>query len=134
MVYSMDDEIVRRRAEVHNAQKALNMTPRADSRLTELYAHRHLPLYMSADVVARELLSTDFIYSETLYGEVIETYMRSLANMVKETYEISWNATWNLTRFYAPIALKLMCVSSSGIRIPEKYQSVPTNDSDQRGD
>jgi hypothetical protein len=123
----MDDDIARRRQEVHDAQRSLNMTPRADSRLTELYAQNHLPAYMTADVVARELLATDFIYAETLYGEVIESYMRSVAHMVRESYGISWSATWNLVRFYAPIALKLMCVSASGIRIPEKYQAC-TND------
>jgi len=128
----MDDDVAWRRQEVHNAQKMLNMTPRPDSRLTELYAHQQLPSYMSASVVARELLATDFIYSQTLYGNVIESYMRSVANMVKETYGISWKATWDVTRFYAPIALKLMCVSSSGIRIPETYQSVPTDDCHHR--
>jgi hypothetical protein len=117
---TMDDAtpIHRRREDVREAQHRLNMTPRDDSRLTELFAHGHLPPYMTADVVARELMCTDFIFKNTLYGEVIEDYMRAVAVSLRDTYKLSWDATWNITRFYAPIALKLMCVSSSGVRVP----------------
>jgi len=107
-----------RREHVRAAQRQLNMTPRDDSRLTELFANGQLPPYMSAEVVARELMCTDFIYKNTLYGEVIQDYMRAVAGSLRDTYKLSWDATWNITRFYAPIALKLMCVSSSGIRVP----------------
>lgn len=120
---SMDDAtLCRRREEVWAAQRQLNMTPRDDSRLTELFASGQLPPYMTADVVARELMCTDFIYKNTLYGEVIEDYMRGVAALLRDTYKLSWNATWNLTRFYAPIALKLMCVRSSGIRVPNAME------------
>lgn len=117
---AMDDTtlIQRRREEVCNAQRQLNMTPRGDSRLTELFATGQLPPYMTADLVARELMCTDFVYKNTLYGEVIEDYMRAVATSLRATHKLSWDATWNITRFYAPIALKLMCVSSSGIRVP----------------
>ena len=107
-----------RRQEVWNAQCALNMTPRDDSRLTELYARGELPPHMTADVVARELLCTDFVYRHTLYGEIIEEYMRQVAQRLHDAYRLSWSATWNVTRFYAPIALKLMCVSACGLRVP----------------
>ena len=120
----MDNAIViRRRDDVREAQRRLNMTPRDDSRLTELFANGDLPPYMTADVVARELMCTDFIFKNTLYGEVIEEYMRVLANYVRDTYKVSWHATWNIVRFYAPIALKLMCVSSSGLRVPNVMES-----------
>lgn len=121
----MDDAtlIHRRRDEVCEAQRQLNMTPRDDSRLTELFAHGQLPPYMTAGVVARELMCTDFIYKNTLYGEVIEDYMRVVATSLREAYRLSWDATWNITRFYAPIALKLMCVSSSGIRVPNAMEA-----------
>ena len=115
----MDDAILhRRRNEVWEAQRQLNMTPRGDSRLTELFACGQLPIHMTADIVARELMCTDFVFQNTLYGEVIEEYMRAVAGSLRDTYKLSWNATWSITRFYAPIALKLMCVSSSGIRVP----------------
>ena len=110
--------IHRRREEVWKVQRQLNMTPRDDSRLTELYANGQLPPYMTADVVARELMCTDFIFKNTLYGEVIEEYMRNVAALLRDMYKLSWDATWNITRFYAPIALKLMCVSSSCVRVP----------------
>lgn len=119
----MDDDVTRRRREcVWSAQRQLNMTPRDDSRLTELFATGQLPPYMTADVVARELMCTEFIYQNTLYGEVIEDYMRSVAASLRGRYKLSWGATWDITRFYAPMALKLMCVSSSGIRVPNVLQ------------
>lgn len=113
-----------RREEVWTAQRRLGMVPRSDSRLTELFAQGELPPFMTADVVARELMCTDFVYKETLYGELIEEYMRCVAKHLRDTYQLSWSATWNVTRFYAPIALKLMCVSSSGIRIPERMPTL----------
>lgn len=113
------DDVPCRRREVYDEQLRLNMIPRDDSRLTELYVNGNLPEYMTAKVVARELMCTDFIYKNTLYGEVIEEYMRIIANLLREAYNLSWQATWNITRFYAPIALKLMCVRSSCIRVPE---------------
>ena len=120
----MDDAalIVRRREEVSLAQRQLNMTPRNDSRLTELFANGQLPPYMTADVVARELMCTDYIFKNTLYGEVIEDYMRAVASLLRDRYKLSWDATWNIARFYAPIALKLMCVSSSGVRVPNAME------------
>lgn len=123
---TMDDTtlIHRRREEVWKAQRQLNMTPRNDSRLTELFANGQLPPYMTADVVARELMCTDYIFKNTLYGEVIEDYMRAVAALLRDTYKLSWDATWNITRFYAPIALKLMCVSSSSVRIPNAMEDV----------
>lgn len=118
-IAGMDDVTLhRRREEVWEAQRQLNMTPRGDSRLTELFACGQLPTHMTADVVARELMCTDFVFKNTLYGEVIEDYMRAVASSLRDTYKLSWDATWKITRFYAPIALKLMCVSSSGIRVP----------------
>ncbi len=69
-------------------------------------------------------MCTDYIFKNTLYGEVIEDYMRAVAALLRDTYKLSWDATWNITRFYAPIALKLMCVSSSSVRIPNAMEDV----------
>lgn len=113
-----------RREDVWMLQRRLGMVPRSDSRLTDLFARGELPPFMTAEVVARELMCTDYVYKETLYGELIEEYMRCVARHLRDTYKLSWNATWNVTRFYAPIALKLMCVSSCGIRIPESMPIV----------
>lgn len=124
----MDETCVaRRRDAVHAAQRSLNMAPRDDSRLTELFARGELAPHMTPEVVARELMCTDFVYQHTLYGELIQDYMRCVANALRERYCISWSATWDVVRFYAPIALKLMCVSSCGVRMPPKLPaSVPT--------
>lgn len=109
---------------VHGWQRHYGMEPRADSKLTELFADGQLG-YTSADVVARELLATDVIYKRTLYGEIIVDFLRGVAaRLRKEHPGLSWTATWNIVRFYGPIALKLMCVSSSGIVIPERWEDV----------
>ena len=106
--------------DVHAWQHYYNMTPRTDSRLTEMFARCELPPFMDASCVARELVATEFVYRQTLYPDVIEDFMRLTATTLRETYpNLSWTATWNIVRFYGPIALKLMCISSSGDFIPE---------------
>ena len=107
-----------RKDEVHAFQRAYNMTPRSDSRLTELYAHGKTRL--SAREVARELMATHYIYKVTLYGESIEQYMRAVAQRIRDRYQISWSATWEVTRKFAPNALKLIMLLATGTRIPER--------------
>lgn len=106
-----------RRELLHAWQRHYNMIPRSDSKLTELYVNQQLT--MSVDEVARELMATEFIYKNTLYGEVIEEFMRIVADRLKNEYNLPWKETWQLVSFYAPIALKLMCLSSSGKFVPE---------------
>ena len=106
-----------RTAEVHEWQRYYNMIPRGDSKLTMLYANGHTD--MRPDEVARELLATDFLYKFTLYENLIQEFMRYVADKLRTRYSLSWSATWSITRFYAPIALKLMCLSSTGHFIPE---------------
>lgn len=101
---------------VHAWQREYGMTPRSDSKLTRMFADGEVD--MSADEVARELVAVDFVYRHTLYGDVIEDFMRLVAARLRERHRISWPATWNIVRFYAPIALKLMCVNAAGVRIP----------------
>ena len=115
----MADERAHRIAELHAWQRHYNMEPRADSKLTELFADGHLGA-MRVDEVARELVATDFLYKHTLYGDVIEDFMRRVAERLRAEHPgLSWARTWEVVRIYAPIALKLMCVSSAGVRIPE---------------
>ena len=104
--------------EVHELQRALNMEPRSDSKLTILYAENNTN--MTAKEVAHELMSVDYIYKYTLYGELLEEYMRILAKKVKTQYKLSWSDTWEVVRFYAPTALKLQCLMACQTRIPEK--------------
>lgn len=117
-----NDEVERRMEEVRTWQKRYNMTPRDDSQLTLQYGSGTLPTHWTADVVARELMATDFLYKNTLYGEVSEDFFRRLGHRIRKTYKISWTSTWVLARFYGTIALKLMCLSACGVRIP---QSLP---------
>lgn len=105
---------------VQRWQLFYNMTPRSDSRLTHLFANQELDPCVTADQVARELLATDFIYKNTLYGEVIEEFMRGVADELRRVNpDLAWKDTWDIVRFYGPHALKLMCLSASGLRIPQ---------------
>lgn len=117
--YQYDLDFETRVAEVHARQQELHMQPRADSKLTLMYAARQLPDSMDAAMVARELMATDFIYKHTLYEEVLPQFMRSVANTLRQRHALSWSATWIIVRAYAPMALKLMMLSSSGYFIPE---------------
>ena len=108
---------------VHQWQRHYHMEPRSDSKLTTMFANGQLA--MSADQVARELLATDFIYRHTLYGELIEEFFRHVANELKHHHDISWKATWEIVRFYGPIALKLICLMNTNNMIP---QCMPPDD------
>ena len=101
---------------LHDWQRYYNMEPRNDSRLTRMYINGVID--WPVDVVARELVATDFIFKNTLYGEVIEEFMRRVAHTIRSMYKLSWSATWEIVSFYAPIALKLMLLDRSGLRIP----------------
>ena len=74
------DERESRIALVHAWQRHYGMEPRDDSKLTELFADGALGMGAQADVVARELVVTDHIYKTTLYGEVIEEFLRRVAD------------------------------------------------------
>ena len=114
-----------RKADVHFHQRLLNMEPRDDSTLTEMYARGEL--FMTSQEVARELMATDFIYKNTLYGEIIEEFMREVATNLREMHNLSWGATWTIVRAYAPTALKLMMLSASGMKIPERLEGGMSN-------
>lgn len=102
--------------EVHEWQRFYCMEPRTDSHLTVRYAAGQCG--WPADVVARELLATDFVYKNTLYGELLEAFLRVVAARLRHEFSLSWRATWEIVRFYGPIALRLMCLDATGERIP----------------
>lgn len=112
-----------RQQSVHDWQRFYNMDPRQDSRLTDLFCKNSLPAEWTAKTVARELMATDFIYKNTLYGELIEDFMRAVALRLRERHSITWKATWDIVRFYAPTALKLLCLEQTGTVIPPHLPS-----------
>ena len=97
-------------------QKKFGMEPRNDSYLTKMYANNETE--WNAETVAKELVCVDYIYKHTLYGEFIEDYMRCLASLVRNKYHLNWNDTWEIVRFYGPVSLKLMALTTSSTRIP----------------
>lgn len=100
-------------------QRYYGMEPRSDSRLTQRYVSGEIDA--PPDAIARELMATEYIYRETLYGELIEEFMRSVAKRVhREHAGLTWTQTWEIVSFYAPIALKLLCLERSGLSIPDR--------------
>lgn len=103
---------------LHAWQRFYNMDPRSDSRLTHMFVNGEID--WPVDVVARELMATHYIFHTTLYGELIERFLREVANRLRRRYRISWAATWEIVRFYGPIALKLICLMQTHGRIPQR--------------
>lgn len=109
---------------LHAWQRFYNMEPRGDSALTRLYVDGRVQ--WSVDEVARELMSTDFIYKHTLYGELIEEYMRAMAARLRSLQpELTWSKTWELVRFYGPFTLKLYMLVMCRACIPERMPGGP---------
>ena len=113
----MNDVHESRCEEVFMWQRHYGMEPRSDSLLTKRFARGETT--ETADAVARELFATHFIYTNTLYGEIIEDFMRAVAQRLRREYRLGWARCWEIVRFYAPNALKCMCVEYSGLRIPD---------------
>lgn len=109
--------------EVQAWQRYYGMEPRTDSRLTFMYANGDVPWHPAE--VARELVATDYIFKHTLYSEVIQEFMRHVAAELRRRYALSWTATWEIVRFYAPPALKLLSLLTTGTRIPPVAVAVP---------
>lgn len=115
----MEEGRASRVAMVHAWQRHYNMEPRDDSKLTQLFADG--VVRWPADMVARELLATDFVYRHTLYGEIIEEFLRGVAARLRAAHRgLSWTATWDIVRFYGPIGLKLMCLQSACLVVPDR--------------
>ena len=112
------------RSAVHAWQRYYGMEPREDSQLTARFVRGELGP-TTADVIARELVCTDFLYQNTLYGEVIEDFMRSVAGSLRQKYGLEWGDTWHIVRFYGPVALKLMMMSACGLRMPNLHAPHP---------
>ena len=110
-----DDGFHARFNAVVEEQHRLGMAPRTDSRLTIQYARGTCdPIYSTASVVAQELVLVDFVFRETLYGEIVEDVMRAVAHRLKKTYRrASWHDVWDVTKFYVPTMLKLYCLMST---------------------
>ena len=113
---------------VHEWQRYYKMEPRKDSKLTDMFANGSLNMF--PDQVARELMATDFIYKYTLYGEMIEEFMRKVAGRLKQQYDLTWTSTWNIVRFYAPIGLKLICLLQTQRVIPQYMPTPEENEAD----
>jgi hypothetical protein len=116
----MERQIEERLNLLHAWQQSYNMEPRSDSQLTNMYINGEID--WPVDSVARELMATHFIYEETLYGEILQEFLRGVAHRIHIEYKLSWASTWKIVRFYGPMACKLLCVESAGVHIPQKLK------------
>lgn len=99
-------------------QRARGMVPRDDSKLSFLFATEESN--ESVNDVARELCTVNYIYENTAYSALLEDVMRELASQCRKKYKLSsWTETWKILRFYAPTLLKLYCVRTSNVDIPD---------------
>ena len=97
---------------VHSAQRQYGMDPRNDSILTYKYAigenEDDVP-----SAIAAELVFVDKLYKQTPYGRLLEDVLRGIADSMKRKYNLPWNETWEIVRFYGPTMLKLYCLKHS---------------------
>ena len=107
---------------VHAWQRYYNMEPRSDSKLTGLYADGAID--WPPEQVARELVATEFLYAETLYGNLLEEFLRVVAARLRTDVApgLAWPATWEIVRFYGPTAFKLLNLEYCGLRIPDRLR------------
>ena len=114
---NLDAEAQARLATLHEWQRHYNMSPRDDSALTRRFVRGEID--WPVDMVARELMATDFIYKATLYGEYIERYMRAMAHRLREEHpRLTWTQTWDIVQFYGPLSLKLLMLLQCEVQIP----------------
>lgn len=70
-----------------------------------------------SNVVAKELVHVDFIYKNSNYSQIIEDVMREIAYHFKFKYNLDWNTTWEMTRFYVPEMLKMYCIRKYNLNL-----------------
>lgn len=112
----LQDATVEQRAaveRVHANQRAMGMQPRDDSSLTVQYAIGDVDtLYVDAADVANDLVAVDLVYQTTLYQEIVEQTLRSIAAWLRHQYRLPWGDTWTIVRAYVPTMVKLYCVDA----------------------
>ncbi len=92
------------------------MELRRDSRLSYMYIKGDCT--DPVDRVADELIAVDFLHKMTSYGADKEAVFRALGERLHGEYNLSWDATWDLVRFYAPCMLKMYALQACNQRIP----------------
>ena len=91
------------------------MELRDDSQL----AFRYIQNGGDPSLVAHEMLCTNFLYHHTRYNALCQQQLRSLANMVHETYSLPWDLTWKIVVEYGVPAMKMYALAESGLFMPD---------------
>ena len=95
---------------VQSAQRQQGMEPRNDSILTYKYAIGEHDEDDVPSSIAAELIFVDKLYKQTEYGRLLEDVLRGISESMKRKYNLPWNETWEIVRFYGPTMLKLYCL------------------------
>lgn len=116
-----------RRRSLDGELQKLHVVRRCDSALASAFISGALNCDDPA-AIARELKATDFIFTNSLYGELSDGFHKAVANKIKKQYRITWTSVWTITKFYARVALKLIMVINCGLRIPERLAPPSSDD------
>ena len=92
------------------------MELRRDSRLSYIYIKGDCT--DPVDQVADELIAVDFLHKMTSYGADKQAVFRALGERLHREHNLTWDATWDLVRFYAPCMFKMYALQTYNRRIP----------------
>lgn len=120
---AIDDEAqARARARLDGLSELLGSCAhplRDDSRLAFLWATERLDPSWTAQEVCHEMMCIQFICANTPYAELVQPFLRHLAEGLKRRYGLrSWGATWRIVREYGPDILKTIALVEAGVIIP----------------
>ena len=92
---------------------------RDDSRLAFLWATERLNNTWSIDEVCHEIMCVQFICETTSYNELLQPFMKNMANEMRRRYKLkSWITTWRIVRQYAPDILKTISMIENNTQMP----------------
>lgn len=92
---------------------------RDDSRLAFLFCTDSLGAEWTQSEVVHELMSIQYISSNTPYVRMSQDVLRAVAHQLKEETKASWGDVWKTVSPLGSDALKYACMDASGVRIPQ---------------
>ena len=104
---------------LENTLAMYNVPLRDDSRLAFLWATGQLDETWNLAEASHEMMSVQFICTNTSYNDMAQPFMRALAEQMRARYGLqSWNTVWRIVREYAPDILKIICLIEAGLNVP----------------
>lgn len=85
---------------------------RDDSRLA--YQHATDATDLRLEDICEELALIQWLSRETDYQRMCEPFLRTLAERMREQYNLDWRAVWKVVRVYGPDILKYEYIQQMG--------------------